>query len=753
MALAIVAMVALPTSGCELVLGMTGHSATEAPADAGGDGASDGASDVGADTGPKLCTLPATGDAAARVTNVLPSTNRYDFCLKPDTAGAPTIGPVFSVAVGCAGGLAYKDSSASFPVPSGSYEVDVIAAGPKAKCTDAPVTTISHVAFDPGTTTNAILMGDGGSDHVIKALRETVPSNIESRFRFVHAIDGSPAQDFGLALKASLPAQLSQVYLRNIAFGTTSPAGTSPGGSIDANGYAGFSGSGAVLDFGRANTGTPDVLDLLAVKLVAHVGYSIYAVGKTDATGKPNDINFPTELLLCNEHDVDRGVYARCANAVPIDLTLDIVNTQLNGPYSPNEAVRRQPLQQAIAKLNGDVACITEVWSEADKDAIVAAAHSTYTYSARKAMDLTTPIDDATDQNGNTPPTPTTPPCGDAQSKADLEAYLGCVQHNCAVKADDPTSHVEDQAASCIASNCPVEAITLESDSPRGWDCGLVNFFGRASFADTQTACESNPLARYAFSGTNGILLLSRYPIDGTPDFISLGATDFRVTLMRAPVAIDVNTKVDAYCIVTTTPAPASLTRPYVGDYGGYGGPGRTCASDSDCLTKYGETCDLAGTKTCQIASDQEWRNELLLQVGKVANHVAQLSGATKRRAIVLGDWYTGPQLGTLTALNVESYNALTALLPLAVSQGYNPLCTYCADNANTTPPGTQPTAASSWSTYGLLTNIPITDVESNAITLQDATVPVTDPTVDGGTYKVPVSPYYGFRTVVRIRP
>lgn len=692
------------------------------------DGASWGACDCGAltdsgtpdaiasetaDAPPASCALPTVGDALARVTNLVPATGRLDFCLK--RADGTTVGPVFGGSSACPGGLLYKDSSASFAVPTGTYEVDLIRGG--GACGGAPLAKLGSVAFDAGTTTNAIAMGDGAVDLQVKALRESAAVTIASKVRFVHALDGAPAQDFGLTTMTSLPATLATVDFKGVAFGTTSPAGSGAGGPIDANGYVDIAGSGATLQFGRANAGTTEVLDLAQAKIVSRIGYSLYAIGRTDAAGKPIDPRFPTELLLCNEHDTD-SLYARCGNAMALDVAFDVVNTQLNGPFAPFEALRRPALSGAIAGLGGDVACVTEVWSEADKDAIVNGAKAKYPYAARFKADLTTPLDDATNQAGAVPPAPTTPPCDTAQGKLDFESFEACVQTNCAVRKGDPTSVIVDSAADCVSSHCGGEAVTLALGEPRCWDCATVSMFGRASFADTKNACETNPQQRYAFGGANGVVLLSRFPFDGAPSVVNLGSTDFRVSLIRAPIIVDGGARLDAYCTGLTQPV-TGVTRPYVGDYGG-------AAPDSDTM----------------------WKNELLLQVGKVANQVAARSGASKKRTIVLGDWYTGPKVGALAELNVESFQALTARLPLALADGFTPTCTYCADNPILTPPGMMPAGTSSWSSYGVLSGVPITDVRSNRVLLRDAVV-----AVPMASYEIPVSPYYGFRTVVRVRP
>lgn len=737
---ALLVLLVAPLAGCELVLGMSGHEAQQAPADTGAQDSIADTTDAPVDAPPAVCKLPETGDSSARITNLVPANGKIDVCFKPSSGAA--IGPIFASAAGCAGGLLYKEATAAFALPAGSYEVAVIRGN--GKCSDAPLTSVGNVNFETGTTTNAIVMGNGAADFTVKALREGKPTTIASKIRFVHAIDGAPAQDFGLSSKATLPATLSNLFFSNVGYGTTAPAGAGPSGTIDSYGYVDFNGSGAVLNFGRAPTTTTALVDIIAAKLVSTIGYTVYAVGRTDATGKPNDPRFPPELLLCNERDKD-GVYARCGNAIPLDLTFDIVNTQLNGAWAPIEAPRRPALPAAIAGLNGDVACVTEAWSEADKDAIVSGTKSKYTYSARFPATGATPIDDAKDQGGKTPVYPTTAACTGADATT-LESLLTCLRDNCAVKKGDSSSTIQDIPSTCISDNCLAETIAATA-VPRCWDCALVHMFGRATFDAAKTACETDPNARFSFGGANGVVMLSRYPFDGAPEVVNLGSTDFRVALVRAPIVVQDSPKtvVDAYCTVLTTPA-SGVTRPYVGPYGG---DGRTCVTNADCKTAAPdfEQCS-PSWKICVGANDQQWKNELLLQVGKVAGQVATKSAAIKRRAIVLGDWYTGPQVGTLTALNVESFNALTALMPLAAADGFTPTCTYCADNPIQTPPGTTPTGTSSWSSYGVLSGIPVTDVRSNLVTLKDPSV-----TVSGLAYKIPVSSYYGFRTVVRIRP
>ena len=264
------------------------------------------------------------------------------------------------------------------------------------------------------------------------------------------------------------------------------------------------------------------------------------------------------------------------------------------------------------------------------------------------------------------------------------------------------------------------------------------------TFGNTQTACTTNPIARYAFNGNNGVLLLSTrpflsgtasdagvsdggLPFDDGPGIVVFPSTEFRAAMVRAPVDLTAGsglaTKLDVYCAILTTPA-TSAERPYTGNYGGGG------ATDAD-----------------------EWLNENILQATQLTTYVKAVSGARKRRAIVAGDFYTGPAIGNLQALNQASYDTLSPILPLAIAPDYTPACTFCGSNPLVAGAG-NPTA-NTWSSFSLLSDLAVPEVQSNSVILQALTA-TTDPSafgLDAGTLAIPASFYYGMRTVVRVRP
>ena len=134
----------------------------------------------------------------------------------------------------------------------------------------------------------------------------------------------------------------------------------------------------------------------------------------------------------------------------------------------------------------------------------------------------------------------------------------------------------------------------------------------------------------------------------------------------------------------------------------------------------------------------------------RLTAYIQAKSGVSKVKAVLAGEMYTGPQLGGAQATNIDAFTALSSVFPLALAPDFTPGCTFCADNPIFAPPGTAPGGASSFTTYVMLSGMPVTDVRESSVILQD---PVINVTSDAGAYRIPLSPYYGLRTVVRVRP
>ena len=711
---------------CEVVVGIGDQAHL---AGTSGDAGSDG------EGGPGVCALRSTGDAQVRLANLVPSLSRYDFCLTPNGGGqAPAAGVLASGGGGCPAGLLYRNVLAPFSVTSGSYRVDAIAPG--TACGSTPLATAPSVNFDSQTITTVVLFGtDNGAQLQLKSFREEKGTVAEPKIRFINAwSDGPPGLECGITSRDELPATIGAAVLfgQNASFGNVSPASA----KVDALGYFTLL-AGVTLPFGFAENGTGATKGAVVARNMTTLGSeSTFAIGTTA------DPRFPVDLMVCNQDQVD-GIYTRCSNQVPNDVIVDVYNVGLAGRFTPTEADRRTAIQSAIAGLDADFACITEVWDPKDKQAIIGAAKQHFPFAATFTTDLTTQPTDPRDQQGNVPPARTTPPC-DATSGAWSKAFTDCLAANCSTGApNDPNGAVRENGLQCVVKSCLAEGVQLIADDAC-YSCNITQLESGATFANTHTACTTNPQARFAFNGDTGVVLLSTRPFlnaaptdGGVPDgglppddataLYVFPSTEFRAGVIRAPVDLSAgggfSTKLDVYCAILTTPA-TSNQRPYTGQYGGGG-------------TTY----------------PAQWLNENTLQAKRLGEYVKAVSGARKRRAIIAGDFYAGPGGGNLQALNQVSYDTLTQVLPLAVAPDYTPACNFCGTNPLVAFGGQ--TTASSWSSYALLSDLAVPEVLSNAVILKELTA-TTDPGAfgfDAGTLAIPPSFYYGMRTVVRVRP
>ena len=687
------------------------------------------------------CTLPTTGDAQVRLANVVPSLDAYDFCLTQASGQTPA-GGVLGSSGTCPPGLLYRSVLAPFSVPSGTYRVDAITPGstcdPKNVLATAP-----SVNLDPQTTTTVVLFGTGSSTQLqLKSFREEEGSIAEPKVRFINAwSDGPSSLECGVTTSDELPTRILGAELN--AQGTLFANAPPPSSTIDALGYFSLLG-GVIVPIGFAATGTGTTTGVTVARNVNTLGsISTFAIGTTA------DPRFPVDLMVCNQDAVD-GIFTRCSNLTPDDLIVDVYNAQLEGRFTPTEADRRSAVNAAVAGLDADFACITEVWDPTDRAALVAAAKTRFPYSATFTTDLTTTATNPRDQNGNVPPAYTTPACSGGSTSLS-QSFLSCLSASCSnTTPNDPNGEIVENGTQCVVANCLTPGIQLIAD-PGCYSCVITQVESGATFASAQSACTTNPLARFAFNGGNGIILLSTHPFltsgtsadagadastdagdgglpsDDAPGLYVFPSTEWRAVMIRAPVnltsASGIDTKVDVYCALLTTPA-TSAERPYTGFYGGTG------------------STDAA-----------KWVNENTWQATQLTTYVKATSGARKRRAIIAGDFYTGPAIGTLQALNVQSYNVLTPILPLAMAPAYTPQCTFCGSNPLVN--GAGESTASTWSSYSLLSDLAVPEVQSNTVILQGLSA-TTNPAAFGleaGTLQIPASFYYGMRTVIRVRP
>jgi hypothetical protein len=649
------------------------------------------------------CTVAQSGDALVRLGDFVPSIDRHDFCFTPDGASSSGVVPVIASQGGAfPQGVGYQQLAAPITLRAGSYRVDVQPAGHD--CSGAPIATAS-ICLASATTTTVALLGDGAGQLALGAFPESTAPASGARVRFVNAI-AQTKLDLGRAGAAELPTNVATIFA-NVAFGASS-AGASSDPTIDGNGYVALTPPAAELPFGAAPTGATAATLVTAPILASAHRYTIVA------TGSAADVRFPQELFVCDENDV-AGAFTTCGGT-PFDLTIDAFNPFLFGPLAVHSQLRRQPLIDAVSKLNSDVVCLAGMSSDADKNAMAGTAllHG-FLYSVAFADTLDTPIDDPTDQNGQVPPPPTTAACAAPARASALDDLLSCLQASCSTLPNDPHGSLIEDPIVCMYESCMTEVTATNTASPECWVCAITQLISEP-FADTATACKTNPKAHLTFNGASNLQILSRHPVRDKAQFV-LPATESRAGLVRVTVDLPNGAELDVYCGQMTTPGDDTFL-PYFGPYGNGHGNG----SDA-------------------------WRQELLLQTGKVVKYVTATSAAKAHRAIVAGQWNSGPSVPNVVgANNSESFAVLNAAFPQAAPPGYAQECVYCADNPILTAPGQTSTVRSTTGTYSMLSGIPVTDALATSIILKEPVIPYMG-------YAIPVSPYYGYRAKVRVRP
>jgi hypothetical protein len=713
----------LALQGCQLIGGI--EERTFVPIDAGTDVVEDVQPDVQPDVEPDVidtsCELPSVGNATMRIGNLIPSFDRVDFCVKTSDQAWADVKPVLAGSGGgCPRGMAYRSISTAFDVQAGVYDVIAVqdpGSGARPVCTGTPVAQVGQVVVSEGEKTSVLLFGDTLTGSTLRAWKDTRTVGVnESALRFAHALVGASSLDMGIAAADELPTEIISPAFVSVAFAGVAPAGNTPTGRIDENGYIKLELSGGIVAFAVANTGSPSGILVKAEKYDRGVSYSSFAAGRV------GDRKFPPEFLICDELKTD-GVYTRCGG-LPLTMTVDSANVQLAGAFGPYDKQREPVIKTAIAELPSDVVCVHEAWGKTQRDGIVTAAASKFPHKATFDIALEDEPDDPTDQSGAVPPERTNAPCH--LSEAKINAAMDCIKANCVEPLASEDGIPKVPLAGCMTSKCMASILGLLGPSPDDNACFSCMFGNLAAFETVgyiRDECMNNPKARFAHRGDSAVVVLSKHPIQNAESWI-LPSSEWRVNIVRAPVALPNGALVDVYCTQLTTPAD-SITRPYTGQYGN----GKT---------------GLEG-----------WQSELYLQADKLIAYVQGRSEAVGRKAVIVGSMYSGPeyfdgQTKVLEATNVDAYNAISSAFPLAVPPTYVPACTLCNDNLILAEPGSTPEGASTWQSFVFLSGIPVTAVE-DASRFWTETALSVESTDTGNLYDIPVSTHYGFRSVIRV--
>jgi hypothetical protein len=666
----------------------------------------------GSDDAP-VCNLPSAGTAAVRVGDFVPSTDRYAVCVHRTDGTSPLDDvPLPSAGgPGCPSSIGFADVLAPIGLPPGTYDMSVTAPG--SGCGKAAVSVQGVTLADGATTGVYLLVAVGSPVQAIELvpLPETTAGEENSSLRLVNAMVGGTPLDFGFAAGLTQPTTLLLRLFSDVPYGRTGAPWAGAPYTVDANGYVSADVRSSSPAYGIAPSGQTDLTRLIKPVITIEHGYSVFAAGSS------TDARFPLELVMCDEAS-PKGAFTDCGETVEVrTATFD---PSLTGTFEPLVSVRLQGTIDTAAHLDADVECVVDVFPSTTRDAIVAEAMPDYPYAVEFKDTPGTPFDDPTDQDGGIPAAPTSPPC--APSDSLLQSFLACTEASCSTKPNDPSGTVIPIAGDCLSNNCYSQTVAFVSGEPVCWSCALSEMESGSPWSKLQGDCEQSANAGYAFDGDPGTLILSRFPIVSSDQWV-LPSTQWRVAIAHAVLAPSANTTLDFYCtyLNNTYTGP---THPYVGQYGG-GAP----------------------------TSDAEWEAEQLLEAQKLVAYVQRTSGQLGRRAVVAGNFYAGGAwpAQSIAAIGDPSTFPTLNTFPLAMTPGYVPACTFCASNPITTPPGTAPTVTSNWTVFSLLVNVAATDVTSSGVIDDKPTIAYQPP--DGGSYEIPPSQLYGYAATVRVRP
>jgi len=451
-----------------------------------------------------------------------------------------------------------------------------------------------------------------------------------------------------------------------------------------------------------------------------------------DSSGGVATCSNPTEIdgTLC-----DSGVgpgSGTCQSGTctgPTAVRVETFNVALAGAFIPFEAERRDPLINAIPTTDADIICLQEVWEQADKDAIVAAAASEFPHSAVFAHDLDTPVDDPTDQNGQIPAMPSGVPCPDA-NVGDFGANLADQLDQTAQCLADFCSTTGDETGRTTSADCAADACTLSVAGllfgnelqQRCYACAVTQLPTEiiATLADRCKTIENQDLA---FRGQNGVMILSRFPLSNEETFVVPGTWNRRV-VVNATATLPTGAELDVYCnhLTPIFNVTGINTFPYTGQYGG------------------GATTE-----------PEQWEAEQRLQAEKLITYVQQTSGT--RPAVVLGDINAGREVTdaggqiVLYAEGEPTLDVLESVLTLGAVANYEPLCTFCDTNPLNGVEDTLPV----WIDHIHLYGLDASTVVSTERNFDEFVVPVQIDDGMGGTTGalVPLSDHYGMRSVI----
>jgi hypothetical protein len=687
-------------------------------------GVDDGGGD-GGDAANVRCLLedteePAPDRATVRLANLVPDDRQVDFCLRED--GSPwTESFLRANGESCPAGIGYTQVLFPRQFAPGTWDIKVLDVAQGGGCDGPAMAELNGVAIAASVGTTVVVIGGNGVDPSIIALPE-VRTNADNSTRFVNAIPQTEEKVFySLVSSDRMPASA----LTNLSGPDGVPFGGVPAqqastviGPINEAGYLNFSSTDIL--FGATRQANNEVV------LASKIGTSLKA-STLFAVGIPGSTDYPVRGLLCDELGLASDkYYTPCKPTdVPYILT-DTININLYGLSAPFEAERREPALDAVAGLQSDVLCVQEITRESDRASLVdrAKTKATFVHSYNPLLDDTTPIDDPTNQNGDSPPDPPIPPCGTQELQDFAQAAADCVQVNCTDDPSSPNGALVSAGSGCMSSKCVGELLPgIMSTDPAQrlcTACIIASFLSEETPAGVVSQCSANPNGGFAFHGASTEIMLSRFPLTDTETYV-LPSTNFRRAVLHAVAQIPDGDPVDVFCL--QLPSIQDTLFPYGGFYG------VETEVDGEVLTT--------------------WKAEQYLAAQRALAWIKQRA-TPGRLAIIAGEFRSSelyPPAGD--AIIVDELNPVSVRLfrgdpglTEAVTDTWEPLCDWCA-----APENPYNSSASFWTSH-IFTMGSVAKIESfERILTDDNAVTLTEMPLHG-----PISGSFGLRSKINYR-
>ncbi|TNF33258.1 MAG: hypothetical protein EP329_08525 [Deltaproteobacteria bacterium] len=285
-------------------------------------------------------------------------------------------------------------------------------------------------------------------------------------------------------------------------------------------------------------------------------------------------------------------------------------NIGLAAGFVDYAAQRRPQIVEALSAVDADLLCLQEVWTQDDVDAVIAGTSDVFPYNHYAY------IEDHT----------IGPPSCEAGPLGTLRT---CVEDKCAGVA-------AGELAGCVIDSCKDQFF---GTAPACQGCLAANL-GKEFDAIFEACTHGSEL--YTYSGSNGLLVLSKLPLSNQ-SHAKLDSSLTQRSILGATVTLPKLGAVDFFCTHIAADLAGEIT--YNGDYGSFEG------------------------------ENLHQTDEIL---AFIADHTT--AGALP---ILAGDFNSGPEIAPDIDSELPSgaYTALTGAGWRSLAVTAAPLCSFCADN------------------------------------------------------------------------